>query len=84
MEIKETLLENIGFAIIGGPVLAMLAYAVGTALWGQTAGIALAVVIYVIAFLLVARRDDSGGGGSSDGLDTKKKAEAAPAVVGDG
>ena len=61
--------ENPGYALLGGPMLAVLFYAVGTYLFATGFGLALAFVVYVLGWALVLRSSDEEEGGSPESDD---------------
>ncbi|QKG91730.1 hypothetical protein HPS36_02290 [Halorubrum salinarum] len=59
METPRVVRENLGYALLGGPALAAVAFAAGAWLVGTAAGVAAAVAAYALGWALAARRSES-------------------------
>ena len=51
--------ENLGYALLGGPALAAVAFVAGAWLAGTAAGVAVAVATYALGWALSVRRTES-------------------------
>ncbi|EMA62270.1 hypothetical protein C470_04781 [Halorubrum distributum JCM 13561] len=60
METPRVVRENLGYALLGGPALAAVAFVAGAESLGAAAGVAVAVATYALGWALSARRSGSG------------------------
>ncbi|EMA71700.1 hypothetical protein [Halorubrum distributum] len=60
METPRVVRENLGYALLGGPALAAVAFVAGAQSLGAAAGVAVAVATYALGWALSARRSGSG------------------------
>ncbi|MYL69109.1 hypothetical protein, partial [Halorubrum distributum] len=60
METPRVVRENLGYALLGGPALAAVAFVAGAESLGAAAGVAVAVATYALGWALLARRSGSG------------------------
>ena len=59
METPRVVRENLGYALLGGPALAAVAFVAGAESLGAAAGVAVAVATYALGWALSARRSGS-------------------------
>ncbi|UPW02009.1 hypothetical protein M0R88_07915 [Halorussus gelatinilyticus] len=53
---RRLVVENLGYALLGGPVLGVLSFLVGWALLGAVPGVGCAVAVYGLGWALTARQ----------------------------
>ncbi|MFC4448707.1 hypothetical protein [Halorussus aquaticus] len=58
MRIRRFATENLGYALLGGPVLGIATFLVGAALFGTVPGIGCAVVVYGLGWALAVRQSE--------------------------
>ncbi|WP_276281540.1 hypothetical protein [Halorussus caseinilyticus] len=58
MRIRRLVTGNLGYALLGGPVLGIISVLVGTYLFGTVPGIGCAVVVYGLGWALAVRRSE--------------------------
>jgi hypothetical protein len=56
--IRRLVAENLGYALLGGPVLAIASFLVGSSLLGTPLGVGCAVAVYGLGWTLAARRSE--------------------------
>ena len=91
METPRVVRENLGYALLGGPALAVVSFVVGAGLAGTAAGVAGAVATYALGWALAARRSSGepdeaeSSGSASDAADRREReAEAGKGGYGGG
>lgn len=74
--VRDALLDNVGFVLLGAPALFVVSLGTGTIVLGLSAvlALALAVAVTAVAGLLAVRTDGSDGGRrSADGRSRREK-----------
>lgn len=58
MTVRRLVAGNLGYALLGGPVLGIISFLVGTYLFGTAPGIGFAIVIYGLGWALAVRQPE--------------------------
>jgi hypothetical protein len=58
MTTRRVVAENLGYALLGGPVLALASALVGTYLFGTVPGIGCAIAVYSLGWALTIRQSE--------------------------
>lgn len=58
MTIRRLVTANLGYALLGGPVLGILSFLVGAYLFGTVPGIGCAVAVYGLGWALAVRQSE--------------------------
>ena len=58
MTIRQHVTGNLGYVLLGGPVLGLISFLVGTYLFGTVPGIGCAVVVYGLGWTLAIRQSE--------------------------
>ncbi|WP_158057824.1 YccF domain-containing protein [Halorussus halophilus] len=58
MTMRQHLTENLGYALLGGPVLGLISFLVGASLFGTVPGIGFAVAVYSLGWVLAIRQSE--------------------------
>lgn len=72
MSLRRLVAENLGYALLGGPVLGIISFLVGNYLFGIGAAVAGAVVVYALGWALTVRQSDEGTRGSEPDSDDER------------
>jgi hypothetical protein len=72
MEPRRALADNLAYALLGGPALALLAFAAGAYIHGVAAGLALAALVYGTGWVLAVRESEAG---TESGDDSQRERE---------
>ena len=73
MTVQRVVAENLGYALLGGPVLGVISYLGGAHLAGTTVGIGCGVVVYGLGWLLAVRNSRREGQRSTPDSDGDRK-----------
>jgi len=65
METPRVVRKNLGYALLGGPALAVASFVAGAGLFDTAAGVAGAVATYALGWALSARRTEAAAGQSA-------------------
>jgi len=73
MTVRRAVAENLGYALLGGPVLGIASYLGGAYLAGTTVGVGCGVVVYGLGWLLAVRNSRREGDRPTPGSDGERQ-----------
>ncbi|MGB9958653.1 hypothetical protein ACOZ4B_19920 [Haloferax prahovense] len=85
MSLRSTVADNLGYALVGGPSIAFLAFAVSGYAYGLGVGLVVAAVVYTAGWALALRQSngerepDASPGADEDDARTLREEEARKA-----
>jgi hypothetical protein len=59
MKVRTLVADNVAYAFLGGPALALLVYAVCAFYWGSSVGLGFATVTYLLGWVQAVRQPGS-------------------------
>jgi uncharacterized protein (DUF2062 family) len=73
MSVRRLLSENLGYALLGGPVLGLISFLIGMSIFGTVPGIGCGVIVYGLGWVLAAQSTEQKAEESVDKQSRRQK-----------